>query len=100
MKKMLFIMNPYSGMRRAVRYLADIIAMFNRADYEMLTYMTGGHGDAQEIARNRAADADLVVCVVVVVSSSVFPPQPAKQVRTITKLSNNNTIFFIFLCLL
>lgn len=62
MKKMLFIMNPYSGMRRAVRYLADIIAMFNRADYEMLTYMTGGHGDAQEIARNRAADADLVVC--------------------------------------
>ena len=25
MKKLLFIMNPYSGMRRAVKYLADII---------------------------------------------------------------------------
>ena len=31
MKKMLFVMNPYSGMRQAVRYLADIITMYNRA---------------------------------------------------------------------
>ena len=49
MKKMLFVMNPYSGMRRAVRYLVDIIAMFNRADYEVITHMTGGQGDAEEI---------------------------------------------------
>ena len=62
MKKMLFIMNPYSGMRRAARYLTDIIAMFNRADYEVITYMTGGQGDARRIARERGGEVDLVVC--------------------------------------
>ena len=31
MKKLLFIMNPLAGMKKANRYLADIIALFNRA---------------------------------------------------------------------
>ncbi len=62
MKKMLFVMNPYSGMRRAVRYLADIIAMFNRAGYEVITHMTGGQGDAAEVVREIAPRVDLVVC--------------------------------------
>ena len=62
MKKMLFVMNPYSGMRRAVRYLVDIIAMFNRADYEVITHMTGGQGDATEVVREIAPRVDLVVC--------------------------------------
>ena len=62
MKKMLFIMNPYSGMRRAARYLADIIAMFNRADYEVITHMTGGQGDAEEKVKVIAPQVDLVVC--------------------------------------
>ena len=34
---MLFVMNPYAGMRKATRYLADIIALFNRADYDVTT---------------------------------------------------------------
>ena len=62
MKKMLFVMNPYSGMRRAVRYLVDIIAMFNRADYEVITHMTGGQGDAEIIVQEIAPRVDLVVC--------------------------------------
>ena len=62
MKKMLFVMNPYSGMRRAVRYLADIIAMFNRAGYEVITHMTGGQGDAEEVVKRTAPNVDLVVC--------------------------------------
>ena len=62
MKKMLFVMNPYSGMRRAVRYLVDIIAMFNRADYEVITHMTGGQGDAENVVREIAPRVDLVVC--------------------------------------
>ena len=37
MKKMLFVMNPYSGMRKAAKYLTDIIAVFNRAGYEVIT---------------------------------------------------------------
>ena len=62
MKKMLFVMNPYSGMRRAARYLTDIISMFNRDGYEVITHMTGGQGDATEIVRNTAPRVDLVVC--------------------------------------
>lgn len=62
MKKMLFVMNPYSGMRRAVRYLADIIAMFNRAGYEVTTHMTGGQGDAEAVVREIAPRMDVVVC--------------------------------------
>ena len=62
MKKMLFVMNPYSGMRRAVRYLADVIAMFNRAGYEVITHMTSGQGDAEQIVQQIAPRVDVVVC--------------------------------------
>ena len=62
MKKMLFIMNPYAGMRRANRYLADIISLFNKAEYEVTIHMTSGTGDAERIARQRAAGMDIVVC--------------------------------------
>ena len=62
MKKMLFVMNPYSGTRRAPRYLADIIGMFNRGGYEVITHMTGGQGDAIGIVRETAPRVDLVVC--------------------------------------
>lgn len=62
MSKMLFIMNPFAGMRKANRYLADIITLFNRADYEVTVHMTAGPGDAQRIAAAKAAEVDLVVC--------------------------------------
>ena len=62
MKKMLFVMNPYSGMRRASKYLADIIALFNQADYETIVHMTRGQGDAIEIVKSKAKDMDLIVC--------------------------------------
>ena len=62
MKKMLFVMNPYSGMRKASRYLADIVALFNRADYEVIVHMTAGQGDATRVVAERCADMDLVVC--------------------------------------
>ena len=62
MKKMLFVMNPYAGTRQGVRYLADVIATFNRADYEVLTYMTGGQGDAKRIVAEKAGNVELVVC--------------------------------------
>ena len=62
MKKLLFVMNPYSGMRKASRYLADIIALFNRAGYEVIVHMTAGQGDATRIVEERCKDMDLVVC--------------------------------------
>ena len=62
MKKMLFVMNPYAGMRRANRYLVDIINLFNRADYEVTVHMTGGTGDAIQAVQRKAGEMDLVVC--------------------------------------
>ena len=62
MKKMLFIMNPYSGMRRAARYLADIISLFNRNGYEVITHMTGAQGEAIDVVARTASKVDLVVC--------------------------------------
>lgn len=62
MKRMLFIMNPVSGQKRAHRYLPDILALFNRAGYETLVYMTGDQGDAERIAGERAEGMDIVVC--------------------------------------
>lgn len=63
MKKLLFIMNPFAGTRRANRYLSEIIATFNRADYDVTAYMTAGPGDGARLVAQRAGDMDLVVCV-------------------------------------
>ena len=62
MKKMLFILNPISGQKMAAKYLPEIISLFNRADYEVITYLTGCQGDAARMAGLRGADMDLVVC--------------------------------------
>ena len=62
MKKMLFVMNPYSGQRRANRCLSDIIGLYNRAGYAVITHMTAGPGDAARIVGQLAGDVDVVVC--------------------------------------
>ena len=62
MKKMLFVMNPYAGQRRANRYLADILSVFNRAGYRVEAYMTGARGEATDIVRQYAPEMDLVAC--------------------------------------
>ena len=62
MKKMLFIMNPYAGQRRANRYLTDILTIFNRAGYDVTVYMTAGPGDGAKAVEERAAQMDLIAC--------------------------------------
>jgi YegS/Rv2252/BmrU family lipid kinase len=62
MKKLLLVMNPYSGMRRAAKYLADIIALFNRNGYDVITHMTDGHGDATRVVERLGGSVDLIVC--------------------------------------
>lgn len=62
MKKMLFVMNPFAGQRKANRYLADILTLFNRADYEVQVHMTAGPGDGAQAVAKYAAGMDLVVC--------------------------------------
>lgn len=62
MKKLLLVMNPYAGMRRANRFLADIVALFNGRGFEVSIHMTAGRGDAARVVEERAAQMDLVVC--------------------------------------
>jgi YegS/Rv2252/BmrU family lipid kinase len=62
MKKLLFVMNPRAGQRKANRHLAEILAIFNRAGYRVDTYMTAGPGDGVQVVTRRAAKVDLVVC--------------------------------------
>ena len=62
MKKMLFVMNPYAGMRKANRFLPDIISIFNRAGYTVTIHMTAGPGDCNQAVKRLATGMDLVVC--------------------------------------
>ena len=61
MKKLLFVMNPYAGQRKANRFLPDIIALYNRAGYDVTAYMTGGPGDAVQVVARMAPQMDLIV---------------------------------------
>ncbi len=62
MKKLLLIVNPCAGQRKARKYLADIIDIFNRAGYTVVTHMTEGRGDGEQAVIRYAHKMDLVVC--------------------------------------
>ena len=62
MKKMLFIMNPCAGQRRAEGYLAKVLELFNRAGYETLVHITAGPGDGKNVVSRHCNHVDLVVC--------------------------------------
>jgi len=62
MKKMLFILNPCAGTRRANKTFADILAVFNRADFDVRVYVTSGPQDAISAVKRLAPGMDLVVC--------------------------------------
>ena len=62
MKKLLFIMNPRAGTRKANKVLPDILGLFNRYGYDVHVHITKGQGDGMEIVQQRAAEMDLVVC--------------------------------------
>ena len=62
MKKMLFILNPCAGTKKANKFLADILNAFNRADYQTHVYVTAGPKDAVQAVKQFAPGMDLVVC--------------------------------------
>lgn len=62
MKKMLFILNPCAGTKKANRVLSDILALFNRADFLVHTYVTVGPKDAVQAVKRFGPGMDLIVC--------------------------------------
>ncbi len=62
MKQMLLIVNPVSGTKKASKALADIISVFNRAEYLVRVYITARSGDATRAVETIGRDVDLIVC--------------------------------------
>ncbi len=62
MKKMLFVMNPNAGTRKASKLLTEILTVFNRSGYDVSVYVTAGPGDGKAAVLQRAKDVDIVVC--------------------------------------
>ena len=62
MKKLLLLVNPKAGQRKASRFLADIIDVFNRSGYTVITHITWGPGDGASAVARYAKEVDLVVC--------------------------------------
>ncbi len=62
MKKLLLIVNPRAGQKKAKKYLMDMIDIFNRGDYTVITHITAGPLDGAEALLRYAPEIDLVVC--------------------------------------
>lgn len=62
MKKLLLILNPCSGKKKASHALADVVNVFNRGGYDVTVYITAARGDATKVVTQRAPEFDLVVC--------------------------------------
>ena len=62
MKHLLLILNPTSGTRKAAKNLAEIISVFNRAEYDTHVYVTDCRGDAVNAVYQLGALMDTIVC--------------------------------------
>ena len=62
MKDLLLILNPMAGLRRANRYLPEIIRLFIERGYRCEVFVTGAAGDATKYLSGCARQYDLIVC--------------------------------------
>lgn len=62
MKKLLLLLNPFAGQRKANRFLPDIIRLFHDYGYRCETYITGARGDATQFLVESREHYDLIVC--------------------------------------
>ena len=62
MKKVLFVMNPCAGMRKANKCLPEILSVFSGAGFDIHIHITQAPGDGEQVIRQRAGEMDLVVC--------------------------------------
>lgn len=61
-KKLLFIFNPRSGKGQIRNKLLDIIDVFVKGGYEVITHPTQGPGDACDVVETMVEKVDLLVC--------------------------------------
>lgn len=63
MKRMLLMLNPQAGMRKANRFLPKIIRVFIDNGYQCQTYVTGAAGEAAEYISGCHHNYQLIVCL-------------------------------------
>ena len=63
MKRLLLIMNPAAGMKKANPHLLEILSVFDRAGYECVVHFTQKQGDGTQLTMEDGGQADLVVCI-------------------------------------
>ena len=62
MKRLLFLLNPQAGQRRANRFLPEMLRMFIEAGYRCEVYVTGAGGEVAQVLADSPRKYDLVVC--------------------------------------
>ena len=63
MKRLLLIMNPMAGTKKANPHLPEILTIFRQAGYESLVFMTLRQGDGTNLTAQYAAAVDLIVAI-------------------------------------
>ncbi len=61
MKRLLFILNPAAGTKKAAKRLSDILAVFSAAGFRTEVFLTAKSGDAADFAARFGGEVDLVV---------------------------------------
>lgn len=63
MKKLLLVINPRAGQRKANKVIPEIIRIFADAGYRCEIYVTAAAGDATQHVAGCAAEFDRIVCI-------------------------------------
>ncbi len=63
MKNLLLILNPNAGMKKANKYLTDILVLFKHYGYESTVCVTTDGNDAFKYVKKYQNDSDLIVCI-------------------------------------
>ena len=62
-QRLLLLLNPCAGQKRANRYLPEIVRLYNDRGYECAVYVTACSGDATPYVRDHAAEYERIVCI-------------------------------------
>ncbi|NLB60855.1 MAG: YegS/Rv2252/BmrU family lipid kinase [Clostridiales bacterium] len=62
-KKLMIILNPAAGKRRAQRYMFDILELFSTADYQCTVHITKGPGDGTTAVKKNTDQYDMIIAI-------------------------------------
>lgn len=62
-KKLLLILNPCSGQKKANKYIIDIVSLFTLAGYDCTFHVTSFSKDAEQYVTNNSQNFELIVCI-------------------------------------